>query len=109
MSHGGEDFDHPKPAAVGPSGEWFTFEKGAAKHGDDGRADVWKRGYFGWEYKRRRKDFDAAHDQLSKYREALENPPLLETSRPGVGLPRAELRPCGQGGRPCPSTGCPSD
>jgi hypothetical protein len=28
-----EVFDHPKPAEVDPTGESFTFEKGAAKHG----------------------------------------------------------------------------
>lgn len=69
---------HPRPADVDAKGEWFTFEKGAAKHGGGkGWADVWKRGFFGWEYKGRHKDLDAAYDQLLKYREALENPPLL--------------------------------
>ncbi|HEX8651397.1 MAG TPA: DNA methyltransferase [Pyrinomonadaceae bacterium] len=73
-----EVFDHPKPAEVDPAGEWFTFERGAAKHGGGkGWADVWKRGYFGWEYKGKHKDLNAAYDQLLKYREALENPPLL--------------------------------
>ena len=44
-------FGHPKPAAVDPTGETFTFEKGAAKHGGgDGWADVWKRGFFAFEY-----------------------------------------------------------
>jgi len=57
---------------------WFTFEKGAAKrHGGDGWADVWKRGFFGWESKGKRKDLGAAYDQLLLYREVLENPPLL--------------------------------
>ncbi|MBM4082133.1 MAG: class I SAM-dependent DNA methyltransferase, partial [Planctomycetes bacterium] len=70
--------EHPKPAQADPTGEWFTFEKGAAKHGGgDGFADVWKRGFFGWEYKGKHKDLDAAYDQLLQYREALENPPLL--------------------------------
>jgi hypothetical protein len=73
-----EVLGHPKPAEADPRGEWFTFEKGAAIHGGgDGWADVWKRGFFGWEYKGRHKDLDAAYDQLLKYREALENPPLL--------------------------------
>lgn len=73
-----EVLGHPKPAEADPRGEWFTFEKGAAKHGGGGGwADVWKRGFFGWEYKGRHKDLDAAYDQLLKYREALENPPLL--------------------------------
>jgi hypothetical protein len=73
-----EVFDHPKPAEVDPTGHWFTFEKGAAKHGNGGGwADVWKQGYFGWEYKGKHKDLEAAYDQLLLYREALENPPLL--------------------------------
>jgi type II restriction/modification system DNA methylase subunit YeeA len=73
-----EVFEHPKPAAADPSGETFTFEKGAAKHGGgQGWADVWKKGFFGWEYKGKHKDLDAAYDQLLRYREALENPPLL--------------------------------
>jgi hypothetical protein len=37
-----ELLDHPKPAEVDPRGEFFTFEKGAAKKsGSDGWADVW--------------------------------------------------------------------
>ena len=38
---------------------------------------MWKRGFFGWEYKGKHKDLDAAYNQLLLYREALENPPLL--------------------------------
>jgi type II restriction/modification system DNA methylase subunit YeeA len=73
-----EVFEHPKPALADPTGESFTFEKGATKHGGgQGWADVWKRGFFGWEYKGKHKDLVAAYDQLLKYREALENPPLL--------------------------------
>ena len=67
-------FDHPTPAAADPTGESFSFEKGAAKHGGgDGFADVWKRGFFGWEYKGKHKDLSAAFDQLLRYRDALEN------------------------------------
>jgi hypothetical protein len=41
---------HPKPAEVDATGGSFTFERGAAKHGGGkGWADVWKRGFFGWE------------------------------------------------------------
>ncbi|MCX6911422.1 MAG: class I SAM-dependent DNA methyltransferase, partial [Verrucomicrobia bacterium] len=69
---------HPKPLEVDKTGESFCFEKGAAKHGGgDGWADVWKKDFFGWEYKGKRKDLDAAYDQLLKYREALDSPPLL--------------------------------
>ena len=69
---------HPKPTDVDLTGDSFTFEKGAAKYGGgSGWADVWKRDFFGWEYKRRHADLAAAYDQLLRYREALENPPLL--------------------------------
>ena len=58
-------FDHPTPAAADPTGESFCFEKGAAKHrGGGGFADVWKREFFGIEYKGKHKDLDAAYDQL---------------------------------------------
>jgi type II restriction/modification system DNA methylase subunit YeeA len=71
-------FEHPTPAAADPTGESFCFEKGAAKHeGGDGFADVWKRGFFGFEYKGKHKDLSAALNQLLRYRNALENPPLL--------------------------------
>jgi type II restriction/modification system DNA methylase subunit YeeA len=69
---------HPKPAADDPIGERFCFERGAKKlGGEDGWADVWKKGYFGWEYKGKRKDLAAAYKQLNDYREDLENPALL--------------------------------
>ena len=69
---------HPAPAEMDREGDTFTFEKGAAKYGGgSGWADVWKRGFFAWEYKRRHADLAAAYDQLLRYREALENPPLL--------------------------------
>ncbi|MBP7828758.1 MAG: class I SAM-dependent DNA methyltransferase [Kiritimatiellae bacterium] len=73
-----EVLGHPKPAEADPTGETYGFERGAARHGGgDGFADVWKKGFFGWEYKGRHKDLDAAYDQLLLYRDALENPPLL--------------------------------
>lgn len=71
-------FQHPKPSDVDPTGECYTFEKGVAKQdGGKGWADVWKKGFFGWEYKGKHKDLTAAYNQLLQYREALENPPLL--------------------------------
>lgn len=73
-----ELLDHPKPAAVDSTGEEFTFERGATKpDGSDGWADVWKKRFFGWEYKGKHKDLNAAYKQLLDYRESLENPPLL--------------------------------
>jgi type II restriction/modification system DNA methylase subunit YeeA len=60
------------------SGATFTFEKGGITiEGKQGFADVWKRGCFGWEYKGKHKDLVVAYQQLLKYREDLENPPLL--------------------------------
>lgn len=69
---------HPFPAEADPEGKWFTFEAGAAKQrGGQGWADVWKKGYFAWEYKGKHADLEEAYEQLLQYREALENPPLL--------------------------------
>lgn len=68
----------PKPAEADPDGAWYTFEKGVRTTTDgQGFADVWMRGRFAWEYKGKRKDLKAAYQQLLKYREDLENPPLL--------------------------------
>ena len=70
--------DHPTPAEADADGSSFTFEKGAKKNaGGDGFADVWKRRYFGWEYKGRHKSLEAAYQQLLQYREALESSRLL--------------------------------
>jgi type II restriction/modification system DNA methylase subunit YeeA len=72
---------HPTPAQSDPTGEHFTFERGASKTGSgQGWADVWKRGYFAWEYKGKSKDLNAAFAQLQRYAIALENPPLLVVS-----------------------------
>jgi type II restriction/modification system DNA methylase subunit YeeA len=69
------------PIAADPKGEWFAFEKGAAKtSGGEGWADVWRKGCFAWEYKGPRKDLDKAFAQLLQYSVALENPPLLIVS-----------------------------
>lgn len=66
------------PNEADPTGDWYAFEKGAEKlGGEDGFADVWRKGRFGWEYKGKKKDLKAAYKQLADYREALENPPLL--------------------------------
>ena len=71
----------PTPAEADPAGEWYCFERGARKDsGGEGWADVWKRGCFGWEYKGKHADLDAAFDQLRQYALALENPPLLVVS-----------------------------
>ncbi len=67
-----------KPAEADPDGAWYTFERGVSKtDGGNGWADVWMRGHFAWEYKGKHKDLAAAYQQLLRYREDLENPPLL--------------------------------
>ncbi len=65
-----EVVSHGKPAELDAAGDSFTFEKG-------GWVDVWKRGFFAWEYKGHHKDLVSAYDQLLRYRKALEDPPLL--------------------------------
>jgi hypothetical protein len=69
------------PTSADPKGTWFTFEKGASKtSGGEGWADVWRENCFGWEYKGKRKDLNAALAQLRQYALALDNPPLLIVS-----------------------------
>lgn len=82
----------PPPADADPTGsDFFCYQKRVIKdaelfnleHPDSGEltergfADVWKKDCFGWEYKGKKKNLDAAYDQLLRYREALLNPPLL--------------------------------
>lgn len=67
---------HDSPAIDDPTGKRFAFEAGAGR----GFADVFKRGYFAWEYKGKHGDLDGAYDQLLRYREDLQNPPLLIVS-----------------------------
>src|SRR5437773_3891643 len=87
----------PTPAAADPTGsESFCFQKRVVKDeelfalAESGRvaeepeperergfADVWKRGCFAWEYKGKKKNLDAAYQQLLRYRESLLNPPLF--------------------------------
>ena len=69
------------PRRVRPPRRALLFEKGAAKAGGgDGWADVWKRAFFGWEYKGPGKDLQQAFKQLQIYTPALEYPPLLIVS-----------------------------
>ena len=72
---------HPTPAQDDPTGQRFTFEAGADKQsGGQGWADVWKKGFFAWEYKGKHADLERAYRQLLQYRESLQNPPLLIVS-----------------------------
>ena len=76
----------PTPAEHDATGAEFTFDKGVkatapaskGSKGESGFADVWWRGKFGWEYKRKdkHKDLADAYRQLCQYSEDLENPPL---------------------------------
>ena len=60
-----ELLNQPKPAAEDPDGAFYTFERGVHKTDrSHGWADVWFRGHFGWEYKKKRKDRDDAYTQL---------------------------------------------
>jgi len=71
----------PTPAEDDPHGDRYCFERGAAKTGGgDGWADVWRKGCFGWEYKGKHKNLDAALRQLQAYALDLQNPPYLIVS-----------------------------
>lgn len=60
--------NHPTPVEDDPSGKRYCFEKGAAKsYGNPGFADVWKQGYFAFEYKKKKKNLGEALKQLSQY------------------------------------------
>lgn len=73
--------DEPTPADVDPTGDFYCFDRGTIKDtGGKGWADVWKRGYFAWEYKGKHANLDEAFNQLRQYTLALENPPLLIVS-----------------------------
>ncbi len=71
----------PTPHEADPTGEQYAFEKRVSKAGGgDGFADVWKRGFFAWEYKGKDRDLRAAYVQLMGYKDDLDNPPLLIVS-----------------------------
>ncbi len=72
---------HGTPNELDPQQEWFTFERSLREvSGRLGRADVYKRGYFAWEFKGLHRDLNEAYAQLQRYREALRNPPILVVS-----------------------------
>ena len=73
--------EHHTPAELDPRQEWYTFERAVRESsGRRGRADVYKRSYFAWEFKGLHRDLDEAYRQLQRYREALNNPPVLVVS-----------------------------
>lgn len=70
----------PTPIEADPEGTDYAFEKGANRAtGGRGWADVWKRGCFAMEYKKRHANLGAALKQILNYAGALANPPLLLT------------------------------
>ena len=70
----------PTPIEADPEGIDYAFEKGASRAtGGRGWADVWKRGRFALEYKKRHANLGAALKQLLNYAGAFANPPLLLT------------------------------
>ncbi|WP_208852296.1 class I SAM-dependent DNA methyltransferase [Roseomonas genomospecies 6] len=69
------------PADADPTAKDYCFEKAVAKtDGRPGRADVWKRGCFAWEYKGPGRNLETAYAQLQRYAPSLDNPPLLIVS-----------------------------
>ncbi len=74
-----EALEVPHPTEIDEIGASYTYEKRVTKAGtgEQGFADVWKRGWFAWEYKSRGGDLKRAYRQLNEYHESLENPPLL--------------------------------
>lgn len=73
--------EHGTPNETDPRQTWYTFERTLRQDsGRPGRADVFKSGYFAWEFKGVHRDLDEAYRQLQRYREALLNPPLLVVS-----------------------------
>jgi len=83
--------NQPTPASHDATGAEYAFEKGVSgldegassgSRGERGFADVWWKGKFAWEYKRKgkHKTLDDALRQLKRYRDQLANPPLLIVS-----------------------------
>jgi len=72
---------HATPAELDPTGKEFAFEAGLSKTGGaQGWADVYKAGYFAFEYKGKHLDLNRAYQQLLLYKDSLRNPPLLIVS-----------------------------
>ena len=71
--------DMPGGEGKTDQGETFVFEQSLTTAGGHGFADVYYENHFGVEYKSpdKYKDLKAAYQQLQRYRENLNNPPLL--------------------------------
>jgi hypothetical protein len=88
----------PKPAAADPEGTWYTFERGTHKTGGgDGWADVWLRGHFDWEYKRKHKDLENAPSASPYVRWPVNAHPCAYSSVPDEDIPQGVGRRPGSG------------
>lgn len=66
------------PAPSPDTANTYCYERGVTKTGSKhGWADVWKQGYFAFEYKAPGRNLGEALKQLMTYALALDNPPLL--------------------------------
>src|SRR5690349_1786411 len=66
-----------KPPTTGPETTDYRFEAPVVGADDrPGFADAFRRGCFGWEYKKRRASLVEARSQLLRYAGSLGNPPL---------------------------------
>ena len=87
--------EHGTPAEVDPRQEWYAFERTVREaSGRRGRADVYKQGYFAWEFKGLHRDLDAAYRQLLRYREASTTRPCWwsPTSASSASIPTSPTR-----------------
>jgi hypothetical protein len=79
-----EVIQHPKPGEADAEGLTFTFEKRVTKAGGGrGFADVFKEGFFAWEYKGKGADLDEAFNRYLQYAGDLGNPLLVASDLGG--------------------------
>lgn len=58
----------PTPTDEDQTGAFYTFEKGVPKTGGgQGFADVWRRGAFAWEYKKKKRNLTEAYNQRPEW------------------------------------------
>jgi len=65
----------PTPNEADPTGQTYAFEKAVTKAaGGDGFADVWKKDFFGWEYKGKGKGKGKGKDVKAAYSSSFPTP-----------------------------------